>query len=86
MSEPARRSKMISFRVSKVEYDVVKARYRAFGARNISDLARLALQHVLGGSSPAKSDLALQVAALGDRVEALETNFSLMLNELGNLD
>ena len=43
MSDSDRKQRMISLRLSDEEYQGLKAHYRAHGARNISELARLAL-------------------------------------------
>ena len=44
MLDPDRRKKMISLRLSEEEYELLKASYHTHGARNVSDLARQALQ------------------------------------------
>ena len=85
MSDTDRRRKMISLRLSEVEYEVLKTHYRTYGARNISELARLALQHIMAGSpgltgSPGpQHNFATQLAALDERVHALEASVSLLL-------
>ena len=38
------RSRMISLRLSRKEYDALQALYPAYGARSISDFARLAMK------------------------------------------
>ena len=47
MPDSDHRRKMISLRLSEVEYEVLKTHYRTYGARNISELARLALQRIV---------------------------------------
>jgi hypothetical protein len=42
---------MISLRLSEVEYEDLKSHYRAYGVRNVSELARLALQRTMAGSA-----------------------------------
>ena len=62
MPESSSRRKMISLRLSESEYEALKSQYRSFGARNVSDLARLALQRVLQGSMTFEGDLAAKLA------------------------
>ena len=60
MSDFERKKKMISLRISDAEYAVLKSQYRTHGARNVSDLARLALQRIMRASSVPKDDIASQ--------------------------
>ena len=74
MSEdPDRRRKMISLRLSEMEYEVLKTQYRTHGARNISDLARLALRRMMNASTASPDDFAAKLTELVDRVHALES-------------
>lgn len=70
---------MISLRLSEVEYEILKTHYRTHGARNVSDLARLALQRMLNGSDASQDDFAAKLAALDDRIHTLESRVSLLL-------
>ena len=79
MPDASRRRKMISLRLSEVEYDVLKARYRVYGARNVSELARLALQRIMTGSAGPPDDFAAKLAELDERVHTLESRVSLVL-------
>ena len=86
MLDPDRRKKMISLRLSEEEFELLKARYHTYGARNVSDLARQALHHMMTGSpvpttgSPVPhDDFAARLAALADRVHVLEASVSLLL-------
>jgi hypothetical protein len=79
MPDTAFRSKMISFRLSAVEYEALKKEYRTYGARNVSDLARLALQQIMHGSVASHDGFAVKLAELDDRVHALESQVSLLL-------
>ena len=54
MPDSDHRSKMISLRLSEVEYESLKTRYRAYGTRNVSELARLALQRIATDSAGAQ--------------------------------
>ena len=79
MPDSVYRSKMISFRLSQVEYEVLKKEYRTYGARNVSELARQALQRIMTGSPARQHDFAAELAELDGRVHALESSVSLLL-------
>ena len=79
MSDTDRRRKMISLRLSEVEYEVLKAHYRTYGARNISELARLALHRIMTGSAGPHDDIAAKVSELDERLHQLESHVSLLL-------
>ena len=81
MPDSDHRRKMISLRLSEMEYDGLKTHYREYGARNISDLARLALQRLLDGSDASQDGFAAKLAALDDRVHTLESRVSLLLEQ-----
>ena len=79
MLDPDRRKKMISLRLSEEEYELLKARYHTYGARNVSELARQALQHIMTGSPRPQHDFAAELTQLADRVHVLEASVSLLL-------
>jgi hypothetical protein len=79
MLDPDRRKKMISLRLSEEEFELLKARYHTYGARNVSDLARQALRHILTGPPGPQHDFAAELAELDGRVHALESLVSLLL-------
>lgn len=72
------RTRMISLRLSEGEYDVLKARYRTYGARNVSDLARLALQQIMTVSGSPLDDTAAKLAEFEERLRALESSIALI--------
>jgi len=78
MPDSDRRRKMISLRLSEVEYEVLKTHYRTYGARNISDLARLALQRIMTGPDTSHDGFAAKLAELDGRVQALESQFQMI--------
>lgn len=80
MSDPNCRKKMISLRLSQVEYQILKTQYRAHGARNVSDLARLALQRIMKDSFESQDPVAAKMAELDQRVHALESQVSLIMS------
>jgi hypothetical protein len=79
MSDSERKKKMISLRLSDAEFIVLKSQYQKHGARNVSDLARLALQQIMNASAAPKDHLASKLADLEDRVHALESEVSQMM-------
>jgi hypothetical protein len=79
MPDSDHRSKMISLRLSEVEYESLKTRYRAYGARNVSELTRLALQRIVADSPGAQDVFAAKLSELDERIRHLETHVSLLL-------
>ena len=78
MSHVVRKEKMISFRLSDAEYASLKSHYRTHGARNVSDLARLALKQMMHTTAAPSDHLAVKLADLEDRVHALECEISVI--------
>ena len=79
MSDSERKKRMISLRLSDTDYTILKSQYHTHGARNVSDLARLALQQMMHlSAAPPRDGLALKLAELEDRVHALECEVSLL--------
>ena len=86
MLDPDRRKKMISLRLSEEEFELLKASYHTYGARNVSDLARQALHHIMTrspvpttGSPAPQPGFAVKLSELDERVHTLETSVSLLL-------
>ena len=79
MPDSDHRSKMISLRLSEVEYESLKARYRAYGTRNVSELARLALQRIATDSPGAQDGFAAKLSEMDERIRRLESHVSLLL-------
>ncbi len=73
MATPDRRTKMISLRLSELEYDILKTRYHEYGARNVSELARIALRRIIAGADAQQGALAEQIAELDGRLHAVES-------------
>jgi hypothetical protein len=78
-SDPERRNKMISLRLSDAEYAMLKSQYRKHGARNISDLARLAIQRLIH-TSDTTDENTLRLADLESRVHTLEIEVTALLD------
>ncbi|HEX3744924.1 MAG TPA: hypothetical protein VHW09_13370 [Bryobacteraceae bacterium] len=70
---------MISLRLSAEEYQTLHRLYPTYGARNVSDFARLALQRVIGHPIPSANDPAAKVQELDERLSALEEKVALLL-------
>ena len=79
MPDTDRRQKMISLRLSAVEYEDLKTHYRAHGARNISELARLALQRMVAESADPQDGVAAKLSELDVRLHTLESQVSLLV-------
>jgi hypothetical protein len=69
---------MISLRLSEVELDFLKSCYQSYGARNVSDLARLALQGLMHNWNSPDYNLSQQMALLAGRVSVLESGLALL--------
>jgi hypothetical protein len=78
MYDSDRRRKMISLRLSAVEYETLKENYRTYGARNISDLARVALRQIMSGPAASQGGFAAKLSELDERVHALESQLEMM--------
>ncbi|HYW38865.1 MAG TPA: hypothetical protein VE957_12190 [Terriglobales bacterium] len=76
MSILEHKTKMISLRLSQVEFDFLKTRYPAYGARNVSDLARLAVQRMMHSWDNPANNVAAKLVALDGRVIALESELA----------
>ena len=74
-SELQKKRKMISLRLSDQEYAVLKAQYSVYGARNVSDLARLAIAQIMQATAP-RDHFAQKIEDLEGRVHALELEFA----------
>jgi hypothetical protein len=79
MSDQSPKSKMISLRLSAEEYRALHALYPSYGARNVSDFARLAMQRVIGHPLPAANTSFSKIHELDERLAALEQKFALLL-------
>jgi hypothetical protein len=70
---------MISLRLSSEEYEALRTLYPTYGARNVSELARLALQRIMTGSPCPQDDVVSKLSELNERVHTLESRFSFLL-------
>jgi len=69
------KTKMISFRLSASEYEALKTLHVARGARNVSELARSAIQRMIVGNPTLGlgDPIQAQLIDLHHRVASLET-------------
>jgi hypothetical protein len=69
-----RRSRIVSFRLSLEEYEVMKERCISEGARSISDYARIAACSGMSGSSQLRHDMEMETTLrkLRRRMEKLD--------------
>jgi hypothetical protein len=79
MSDPIRKNRMISLRLSEEEYTLLRARYSSYGARNVSDLARLALDRIMGKPPASDAELAAKVQEMNLRLIAIEQHVAFLL-------
>ena len=79
MPDSDHRSRMISLRLSEVEYEVLKTHYRTYGARNISELTRLALQRIVTDPVAPQDGFAAKLSEMDKRIHHLESQVALLL-------
>jgi hypothetical protein len=79
MPDQNRKGKMISLRISEVEYAALHATYASYGARNVSDLARLALQRVMSKPQASEAGLTAEVGELRQRLNEVEVHLALLM-------
>lgn len=72
MSKPSRKDKMISLRLTAGEYNALYTLYPSYGARNMTELARLALQRVIGNLPASDAELRTTLRDLDHRLTAVE--------------
>lgn len=80
MQKQDRKCKMISLRLTAGEYDALRSIYASYGARNVSDLARLALQRVIGSAIGSDGKILNRVHNLDERLNAVEVQVSRLLS------
>jgi hypothetical protein len=78
MPDPSRKCKMISLRVSAEEYAALHTVYASYGARNVSDFARLAMQRVIGHPHVSDSASMAKIHELDDRLSTVEKRLALL--------
>jgi hypothetical protein len=62
---------MVSFRLSDEEYEGLKSICITVGARSLSDVARDAVQRMLGNGAASKKDLEAEVESLTAKMDLL---------------
>jgi hypothetical protein len=76
------KTKMISLRLSQVEFDFLKTRYESYGTRNVSDLARLAVQRMMQASDYSVNDIAAELSAVRASLADLKNRVSTLENQV----
>ena len=79
MPDQDRKCKMISLRLSAEEYEALHTLYSNYGARSVSELARLAMQRMIGHPLPSENASFSKIQELDKRLAALEEKFELLL-------
>ena len=79
MSDSESKKRMISLRLSEAEYSALKTQYRAYGARNVSDMARLALQRVMRDEPDTRGAFSDKLAVHDVRLSRVESQITLLL-------
>ncbi len=82
------KSRMISFRLSGQEYEILKALHPHHGARNLSDFARTAMLRHLNSEPPAvvqqSASVQSKVEELNDRVLRMQEDLQRLTSLLSN--
>lgn len=80
------KSRMISFRLSGQEYEILKALHPHHGARNLSDFARTAMLRHLNSEPPViqQSSVQSKVEELNDRVLRMQEDLQRLTSLLSN--
>lgn len=80
MSDPLKKSRMISIRVSEEEYEALRHSYTARGTRSLSELAREAMKQVLNAHGHAVC------TSLESRVQTLEAQVMTLNQKLEKMN
>lgn len=79
MSYFSKKSRTITLRISEEEYEALKSTYAAHGVRSVSELARTAIQRVIGDQHPG---LESRVDALDGKVDDLKDEVARLARQL----
>jgi len=74
---------MISLRLSAGEYETLRSLYPSYGARNVSDFARLAMQRVIGSTCASDNLLVSKMREMDDRLRSVEIRVALLMGREG---
>ena len=67
---------MISLRLSAEEYKALGNLYPLYGARSVSDFARLAMKRVIAGAFASDDALLIRLNEMDERLRSIEARFS----------
>ena len=70
------KSRTISLRLSAEEYAALQSLYPTYGARSVSDFARLAMKRVIVGAFASDDALLIRLNTLDERLKSVEARFS----------
>ena len=84
MSGLENKNKTICFRLSEAELDYLKKRYPVHGARNVSDLIRIAVERLVYGGTISANDVTATLATLDVRIGSLESRVSILSEQINN--
>ena len=84
MSGLDNKNKTICFRLSEAELEYLKKRYPIHGARNVSDLIRIAVERLVYGGATSANDVTATLATLDVRIGSLESRVSILSEQINN--
>lgn len=76
---------MISVRVSESEYELLKKHYASLGTRSVSDLARAALQRVIGVPATNGIHREPEIQTMDEKLSTLQSQISQLSRALTEL-
>jgi len=81
MREAERKVRVMSLRLSEMEYQAMRKLYRSVGASSISDFARLAMKRTIKQSDAEESELLGKLREMEGRINAIEGRLSVILEK-----
>jgi hypothetical protein len=81
MPENSRRTRSISLRLSEEEYEALQKLHRSYGARNVSDFARMAIQGLIGPAPSTDGLLMAKLHQLDVRLDLVEQRVARLASE-----
>ena len=75
-SPASHKTRILSLRISEKDFDALKSRYAAHGARSISEFARDAMQNMIAGHAAPSAALELRIQEIDGRLSLLDSEVS----------
>lgn len=72
------KSRMISLRLSAEEYESLRNLYASYGARSVSDFARLAMKRLIAGAFASDDAVLLRLNDMDERLRSVEARLSVV--------